>query len=90
MKLLMKFMLPLAKFAAKQKVWNMLVDTDTLHTHVVLRLCQPEKDAREKEWTSEEEYTKSKQVVPKNKIVKEKFQKPIREKSKWNWNIYQI
>ena len=83
-------MLPLAKFAAKQRVWNMLVDTDMLHTHVVLRLCQPEKDAREKEWTSEEEYTKSKQVVPKNKIVKEKFQKPIREKSKWNWNIYQI
>ena len=86
----MQFMLALAKFAAKQKVSNMFVDTDTLHTHVVLRLCQPEKDAREKEWTSEEEYTKSKQVVPTNKIVKEKFQKPTTEKNKWNWNIYQI
>ena len=33
-----------------------------------------------KESSSEEEYTKFKQVATTNKIVKEKFQKPIREK----------
>ena len=71
----------ISKMCCKRKGLNILVDTDTMYILVVLKLCQQEKDAKKKESTSdstsEEEYTKSKQVAPTNKIVKEKLQKRI-------------
>ena len=68
--------------SCETKDWKVLVDPDTLYTHVVLTLWQKEKDEREKDITSDEKNSKRKQVKTQKTIGKIKVKKPREDKKK--------